>query len=34
MGKKVFLLAVIVIHNDPEKEISELIKTWRKVTSP
>jgi len=22
------------IHNDPENEINELIKSWRKVTSP
>jgi hypothetical protein len=34
MCKKVLLFAVLVIHNDPEKGISELITTWRKVTSP
>ncbi len=31
---KAFWIVLKKIHNDPEKEISELIKTWRKVTSP
>ena len=31
---KAFWIVLKTIHNDPEKEISELIKTWRKVTSP
>jgi hypothetical protein len=31
---KAFWIVLKTIHKDPDKEISELIKTWRKVTSP
>ncbi len=31
---KAFWIVLKKIHKDPDKEISELIKTWRKVTSP
>ena len=31
---KAFWIVLKTIHNDPEKEISELIKTWKKATSP
>jgi hypothetical protein len=31
---KAVWIVLKTIHNDPEKEINELIKSWRKVTSP
>ncbi len=31
---KAVWIVLKTIHNDSEKEINELIKSWRKVTSP